>query len=280
MKAGSKTRVDMTWVGVLCVILLIAASGRFLRMADAAKPAEWADDNLTYLPSGKFLKPMVLDQDAAVADVLWIRGMIYFADAYLEGKSYKWLGHILEIVTTLNPRFKQAYEFAGTVLTKQKSELPRCMPLLRKGVDEFPEDWRLRTYAAMAQLTLDSNFVAAAEYLKPITLDTNVPNHIRVMAASLLKRGGSRPMALAFLVDRYLHTTNPIYRELFLEKMLNLYPSPAGKPKEERAAKATKILGSVETTPQYVPQALGFLNEYLADSLSEKSREMLKLLEH
>jgi hypothetical protein len=274
---GRKT--DWTWAGILCVILLVAAASYFLRRADAAKSADWASDELTYLPSGKFLKPMVLDQDAAAADLLWIRGMIYFADAYLEGKSYRWLGHILEIVTTLNPRFRPAYEFAGTVLTKRQGELPRSLALMRKGMDEFPADWKLRVYASMAQLSLDSNYVLAAEYLKPVTLDTNVPDYIRVLAASLLRKGAGRTMALLFLADRYLHSNNAIYRELFLDKMVSLYP-PTAESKKARIAKSKEILQQVDGFPQYTQVAVGVLREYLADSLSDQSRSLLKLLEN
>ena len=168
---------------------------------------------------------MVLDFDEAVADLIWIQGMIYFADAYLNGKSYKWMGHIIDVVTTLNPRLHQAYEFAGVVLTKEKRELPKTLRILDRGIGEFPNDWRLRLYAAMGQIALDSNYSRAAELLRPVADQEDVPGHIKTMCATLLDKGGSRKLALAFLVDRYLETDNPISRELFLEKILKLYPS-------------------------------------------------------
>ncbi|MEO6094172.1 MAG: hypothetical protein ABIW76_00335, partial [Fibrobacteria bacterium] len=227
-RAEAETK-DLTWIGILSIVLLLGSAAWFLEKADASKPRDWNQDRLTYLPSGKFLKPIVMDLDEAVGDLLWIKAMIYFADAYMQGKGYGWLGHMLDIVTTLNPHMHQAYEFGGVVLTKEKSQLPKTMRLLNRGIEVYPKDWRLRVYAAMAQLALDSNYTRAAEYLEPVTLDKEVPDHIRTMCATLLSKGGGRRVALAFLVNSYLRSDNTINREIFIEKILKLYP---GRPEE------------------------------------------------
>ena len=104
---------DLTWLGLIALVILVTASIGLVHLADDTKPADWNTDQLTYLPSGKILKPMAMDLDEAVADGLWIRAMIYFSDSYLAGKGYGWLGHMLDIVTILNPRMHNAYEFGG-----------------------------------------------------------------------------------------------------------------------------------------------------------------------
>lgn len=273
-------RLDPTWAGLLILVLLFAAGSWTLGKSDAAKPADWLDDRLTYVPSGRFLKPMVLDMDEAVAGLLWVRGMIYFADAYLNQRSYKWLGHIIDVVTTLNPRFHQAYEFAGVVLTKEKSEIPKTLRVLDRGIGEFPRDWKLRLYAAMAQLAHDSDYVRAAELLEPVTTEEDVPGHIKTMCASLLDKGGNRRLALAFLVDRYLETRTPISRELFLEKMLKLYAGGNLPPREDCLRVLKKVLREAEVEPMAEFMALEVISEYLkGEPMSEKTRELLKMLD-
>jgi hypothetical protein len=269
---------DMTWLGILVLAGLIVSAGWFLRRADASKPKDWLDDQLTYIPSGNMLKPMVLDQEPVVADLLWVRAMIYFADAYLNERSHKWLGHIVDVVTTLNPRLYQAYEFAGVVMAKEKRELPKTLPILERGVAEFPKDWRLRLYAAMGHIANDSDHVRAAEILEPIALEKDVPDHIRTLAATFLDRGGSRPMALAFLMERYVRSDNPIQREIFLERMLKLYPSPPSLPDETRRRVARKVLQEAEVEPMVEQVALGVLGEYLAGQPSQQTLKLLKLL--
>ena len=121
------------WLGILAIGLLFAASIWLINRADGTKPADWKDDQLTYIPSGRMLKPMMMDLDEAAGDLFWIKSMIYFADAYLAKQSFKWLGHMIDVVTILNPHLYAAYEFGGVVLTKEKRELPKTLKLLDRG---------------------------------------------------------------------------------------------------------------------------------------------------
>lgn len=278
-----RTAPDRTWLGVAVLAVLIALSALLIRKADGTKPRDWNEDRLTYLPSGKILKPMVMDLDEAAADLLWIWGMQYFSDSYLEGKGYQWLGHVLDIVTTLNPHFHSAYEFGGTVLTREKSQLPKTLKLLDRGVETFPSDWKLRLFAAMAQLQLDSNFTKAAAYLEPIALDTAAPGHIRTMSASLLNKAGGRHMALAFLVNRYARSENAIGREIFLEKILKLYPETgyaSGSPGSgEGKRMVEKILREVVAEPMSERTVLRVIDEYLrGGEISKPTRALLDML--
>lgn len=281
--ANSATAPYRTWLGVVALLVLLALSALLIRKADGTKTKDWNEDRFTYLPSGKILKPMVMDLDEAAADILWIWGMLYFSDAYLQGNGYQWLGHVLDIVTTLNPHFHTAYEFGGTVLTREKSQVPKTLKLLDRGIGVFPGDWKLRLFAATAQLQLDSNFTKAAAYLEPIALDTAVPAHIRTMSATLLNKGGGRHMALAFLVNRYSRSANAIGREIFLEKILKLYPETgyaAGSPgsKEGRMI-VEKILREVAAEPMSENTALRVIDEFLrGGEISRPTRALLDLL--
>jgi hypothetical protein len=266
-----------SWLGYLALAGLLALSIWLIQKADNSKPADWNESRLSYLPSAKILKPLAMDLDEGLADLLWIQGMIYFADAYLGGKGYQWMSHIMEIVSILNPRFKEAYEFSGVVLTKDKAVIPKTLLMLDRGITEFPMDWKLRLYAALAQLTLDSNFVVAAEYLKPITLNPDVPDYIRVIGATFLNQGGGRRVALTFLVDRYVKSENNINSEIFLTKILKLYP---GNPSEEnkRREVVIKVLEEARTNQASTMIALGVIHEFLTGNMSDRSKQLMELL--
>ena len=132
-------------------------------------------------------------------------------------------------------------------------------------------------YAATARLSLDSNFTVAAEYLKPITLNQEVPDHIRTYCATLLNRGGGARVALAFLVDRYLKSDNTINREIFITKILKLYSVP---PEKEAGREDTliRILQEMSTQPQIQLLGLRVIHEYLSDNLSPTSKRLIELL--
>lgn len=278
MSSTTAKHRDWTWLGLATLALLLASGAWFLRLGDRTKPKDWDDENLTYIPSGKFLKPMVLDFDEAVADLIWVRGMIYFADAYFNKKSYRWLSHIIDVVTTLNPRLHQAYEFAGVVLTKEKHELPKTLRILHRGIDQFHNDWKLRLYASMAQLALDSNFNAAAELLRPVASQEDVPGHIKTMCATMMTKAGNRRVALAFLVDRYVESSNPISNELFLEKIIKLYPIETGPSMDDRKRVAKKVLQEAKVEPMAEYLALAVLSEYLKGETSPQTAQLLKLI--
>lgn len=278
MSSATAKHRDLTWLGLVALAVLLGSGAYFLRLSDRTKPKDWLDESLTYIPSGKYLKPVVLDFDEAVADLLWVRGMIYFADAYLNKRSYKWLSHIVDVVTTLNPRLHQAYEFAGVVLTKEKHELPKTLRILDRGIEQFQNDWKLRLYAAMGQLALDSNYARAAELLKPVASQEDVPGHIKTMCAKLIDKGGNRRVALAFLVDRYVESSNPIAQELFLDKIVKLYPNVDGTPIEERKRVAKKVLHEAKVEPMAEYMALAVLSEYLKGEVSPQTAKLLKLI--
>jgi len=265
----------------IALCLAWALSANMVTRIDELKTADWDKDELTYLPSGKLLKPMVLGFDEAAAALIWVKSILYYADAYLNHQNYQWLGHMLDIVTTLNPRFKPAYDFGGVILTKQVSEIPKTLVLLERGIAEYPDDWQLRVSAALARVKLDSNYLLAAEYLKPLAIDTLVPVHIRNLAATFLEKGGGDRMALAFLVGKYLQVQNAMQREVILEKMSRLYSKGPNISLPDLNAKKTaiqRILEPMLARPNLEMIALQVLHEYLSGEVSPSSRQLLDKL--
>ncbi len=266
-----------TALGLLVIVLLIFASTRVLKRIDATKPEDWFQDQFTYLPSGKFLKPMVLDFDEAAGSLLMVKGMTYFADAYFMEKGYAWLGHILDVATTLNPRMKPAYEFSGVILTRDKEQLSTALEILERGVYEFPDDWRLRLYLAMAQVKLDSNYLKASDYLKPVLTNNEVPSHIKTLAASFRNKGGDRRMALAFLVDTYKVNTNPMQAEILVERLIKLYQDETPPTARQRHL-VGKVLAEIKIEPRSEMIGIGLIHEYLSGSLSPQGAGLFQAL--
>ncbi|MEO7424751.1 MAG: hypothetical protein ABI036_06155 [Fibrobacteria bacterium] len=268
---------ERTWMGLVLLPILFLLSIWLVNSADDTKPKDWNESQLTYLPSGKMIKPMMMDLDEAAGDLLWINAMMYFADAYLSNRSYKWLGHMLDVVSTLNPHLYYTYEFAGVVLTKEKSELPKTMVLLQRGMREFPDDWQLHLYGALTQLALDSNYAKAAEYLEPITMRKDIPQYIRAFCATLLNRSAGPKVALAFLMDRWLHSENAITREILVKKILKIYPA-SEIPDNVRMDAVNRVLNEIAITPQVEPRGLEIIDEYMSGTLSPKNQTLMDML--
>ena len=54
-------------------------------------------EKMLYLPSGKFLKPLCLGFDEVVADLLWMKAVVYFGGHARADQHYPWLYHILDL---------------------------------------------------------------------------------------------------------------------------------------------------------------------------------------
>jgi hypothetical protein len=209
-------------LGLFALVGLLFSAAFFVNSADNLKTKDWQREDLTYLPSGKYLKPMVLGFTEAAASLLWVKGVLYFGEAYMTNRDYRWMGHILDIVTTLNPRFTEAYSFAASLLTKDKKEIANTLKMIDRGLLEYPEQWRWRVSAALARQRFDSNLIAAAKYLQPLAQDTTVPPYVKGLTARFLEKGGGENMAIAFLVNQYFIATSPMQREIFAHRLAKI----------------------------------------------------------
>ncbi|MEO6097780.1 MAG: hypothetical protein ABIW76_19845, partial [Fibrobacteria bacterium] len=80
-----------------------------------------------------------------------------------------------------------------------------------------------------------------------------------------------------FLVNSYLRSDNTINREIFIEKILKLYP---GRPEEvaKRKDATMRVLKEAAMNPMIEVIALGIIHEYLSDEMSPQTRELMRRL--
>jgi hypothetical protein len=73
--------------------------------------------NLLYVRSPEFLKRAALSYHSLVADVYWIRAVQHYGGTKLSKdpqKKYDLLYPLLDLTTTLDPRFNVAYQFGAS----------------------------------------------------------------------------------------------------------------------------------------------------------------------
>lgn len=100
-------------------------------------------EELSYFPSGRFLKLSVLGYDHLAADLVWLRAIQYFGQHRLTDLKFEYLSHMLDILTTLDPKFIHAYTFGALLLTDAAREPDRAMELLKRGMEENPDRWEI-----------------------------------------------------------------------------------------------------------------------------------------
>lgn len=177
------------------------------------------EERLLYLPSGKFLKPACLGFESLVADLLWIKAIGYFGGHYLTDRSYKWLYHILDLLTTLDPLFRYPYEFGGVVLSIEGGNPEQGTLLMEKGIIHHTEYWRLYFYLGFNYFYYHKDFKTASRYITKAAQLPGHPAYLPKLAASLLTSSGEKNTALSFLRQLYENTEDEWLKHQIKEKI-------------------------------------------------------------
>ena len=156
------------------------------------------DDRVLYVRSGAALQRIALSYDAVLADLYWIRAVQHFGRERLKetGQNFDLLYPLLDLTTSLDPRFNVAYRFGAIFLAEpHPSGAGRpdlAIDLLKKGIAINPTKadyyhdigfiyyWNLHDYSS------------AAEWFNRGAEQPGAPWWLKTYAAVMLTRGGDR----------------------------------------------------------------------------------------
>ncbi|MEM1007883.1 MAG: hypothetical protein AAGJ35_02660 [Myxococcota bacterium] len=114
--------------------------------------------DLYYLPSPTALKLSSLGYRTTLADLIWIRALLYAGEHFSQDQgSIHWLPLYFEAIRHLNPKHRYLYEWAATLniynLRKtSRKEMNESLRVLRLGAQEFPDDHYFPYAIAMAYI--------------------------------------------------------------------------------------------------------------------------------
>lgn len=178
------------------------------------QPYEPATD-VMWLQAGPAMERGVLGYDALVADVYWIRAVVYFGRQRLSkaaNKTYDLLYPLLDLVTTLDPRFTVAYRFGAIFLSQEYPDGPHrpdlAIGLLQRAIErDFPR-WEYLHDIAFVYFWNYRDYKKAAEWFDRASRMEGAPIWLKSMAATTLARGGDRQSSR--LLWRQLYETAEI----------------------------------------------------------------------
>lgn len=182
-----------------------------------------AYENLSYLPSGKFLKGAVLSYDELVSDILWIRALGYFGDHCKTDKQYTFLSHILDVVTILDPLYQPPYEFGGIVLASEAGDVDASIALLKKGVAhvrrDHPRFYYFYFFLAFDYMYYKRDYLTAARYLEQAAKFPESPPYLPRLAARLYADADAPDAAIPFLKEMIQSTDRADLKAQLVERL-------------------------------------------------------------
>lgn len=202
------------WAVAATLGMLLGASVALQAGRDRVTPRMDVRERFLYLQSGETLKRMALSFDALLADVYWIRTLQHFGGDRLSVERsgrYVLLYPLLDLTTTLDPRFNIAYRFGAIFLSEAWPGGPgrpdQAVSLLRKGIANDPSKWQYMQDAGFVYYWALGDFKNAAAWFQRASRVPGAPSWLAPLAATTLAQGGDRS-ASRFLWQQIAKSAN------------------------------------------------------------------------
>ncbi|MCG8554573.1 MAG: hypothetical protein MJD61_04680 [Proteobacteria bacterium] len=234
--------MESRWLRTLAVVLsvvVLAAAGRWLRVRSMRHLlATQRYESVYFVPPPQWLRVFSLRHDEALADLLWLRALIYFTDELLHRSEARHLENYAEAMLALDPYFQRVYRWAAAVVLYRPGETNaedgwRAIDFLERAMRLFPEDGELAwdlgaTYSyELAPLLKDPVQKAevkrkGAEALQIAVLRGAGPPWLALSSARNLHRLGHTEQALRHLQETYAVTRDEQMRERLAQMIIRL----------------------------------------------------------
>jgi hypothetical protein len=182
----------------LAVLLAAAVALQVVRERRAPLPLPREGGAVMYVQSPAAVRRAALSFDALAADLYWIRAIQHYGGTKRSGDpnaSYDQLYPLLDLTTSLDPRFNVAFRFGAIFLSEPAPNGPGrpdlAIALLEKGLTLQPHRWEYAQDIGFVHYWWRRDYKTAAEWFLR-GADNGGPDWLRQLAAVTLARGGNR----------------------------------------------------------------------------------------
>lgn len=183
-------------------------------------------EDIYYLPPPEWLEVMSLGYRRALADLIWLRALIYFGDEFLNEGAVKHVYDYGESMLRLDPDFRRVYRWVGVagVYTPKGSSavfMQRAVDVLRRGVARFPDDGQLAWDAGATIMfeilphlpkdhpDRDRLLLEASEHMMAAARLGAGPAWLVITNATALRKLGEKERELRHLEEMYALVRDP-----------------------------------------------------------------------
>lgn len=176
---------------------------------------------VVYVPDRRQLRLMTLGYDQTAADIVWIRTLEYFAAHFKSDRKYPWLEYFLEQIISLDPDFSKVYHWAGAnVLYGRRFTNDNVMRsnrfyelALENSPDDFEAAYRLGLNYYVELRSEDPEQQRkwrekGLSYLERAANTPGAPARVGNLVAAISKKLGKGQLALQYLIDLYVQTSD------------------------------------------------------------------------
>jgi tetratricopeptide (TPR) repeat protein len=228
----------------VAAVLVLGALSVWLQAARDRVPLAQSDEVTIYL-SQRAAGRVVFVHRSLAADLYWIRALQFFGGQTRTAKarqtepfapppmlaaertvSFDLLYPMLDIATTLDPRFNIAYRFGAIFLSEAYPAGPgrpdQAVALLEKGLKASPERWQYWQDIGFVYYWNVHDYGKASEAFRRGADLAGAPWWMRSLAATMLVKGGDRNTSRLLWRQLYETANNEYARVAALNKLSQL----------------------------------------------------------
>jgi hypothetical protein len=199
---------------VVAALALLAGAVQLQAARERAYPPSDGEADVMYLRSAAAIRRLSGAYTAVAADGYWIRALQIYGGskrrlqaqalvpepppmlAVPTSSDYSLLYPVLDITTSLDPRFTIAYRFGAVFLAEAYPRGPGrpdlAVALLEKGIREQPDKWEYMEDIGFVHYWYVHDYRAAADWFRKASDVSGAPWWLRSLAATTLAQGGDR----------------------------------------------------------------------------------------
>ena len=198
MTASRQTSMYVAGIGLLVSVAVVLQMMRERTYPEG--PA--VPDEVLYIDSGPVIERVALSYKTVLADLYWIRALQHYGRERLKPDStvrFALLYPLLNLTTSLDPRFTLAYRFGAIFLAEPypggagKPEL--AIRLLEKGIRTTPAKWEYYHDIGFVYFWNLHDYLKGADWFRRGADQPGSPWWLRTYAAAMMAKGGDRQTA-------------------------------------------------------------------------------------
>jgi tetratricopeptide (TPR) repeat protein len=236
VSARETVRLPVPWRALLVFAVAAASAAGFAHAASRVVPRGRALEELAYYPSGQWLGPLALGERATLADLTWLRAIQYYGEHREGDGQYALMAHVFDIVTSFDPRHRNAYVFGGTSLAQEGGQFEHGIALLEKGRARDPETWVYPFEIGFLTFIEKRDAETSSAWFREALRKKDCPDYVRHFAAYTSGKAGFIDQAVALWQSVAEETPNRILREKAIAEARRLARGSGLAPAVERWA--------------------------------------------
>ena len=203
----------------ICSVFVANYSKETLRTYNQANKDKMGDFPPLYLPEVKYVKLVSAGFNNFVSDVLWFNTVSYFGKQYEAKRDFKWLNHMCDLVTSLDPRATPTMEFCAVMLSWSAKEPEKSNFLLSRAITNQPDYWRWYYLRAFNYWYFLDDPEKARDDLVAASHLQDAPAFIASMASRFILSDQDPKIAVDFLKEQVSRTKDENARTALIDKL-------------------------------------------------------------